>query len=269
MTLRGLTDYHVHTYFSGDSSARLEDILRQTEALGLKEICITDHIDYDYADPGFANIDFDEYFDLLSRAAAELEPAARLLIGVEVGFQDHLPERLTALVRAYPFDFVICSTHMAEGLDFYTGDFFAGKTRQQAYDAYFQAVLAAVRNFKDFDIYGHLDAIARYGVYEDNTLRYRDHAEIIDTILRELIANGKGIELNTSGLRYGLSEFHPQADIIRRYHQLGGEFITVGSDAHRAQDIGSHFAAAYALLRDTGFKRVTVYHQRKPDFMKL
>ncbi|MDO4540854.1 MAG: histidinol-phosphatase HisJ family protein [Syntrophomonadaceae bacterium] len=269
MALRGLVDYHVHTGFSGDSSADIHDVMRQASALGLKELCITDHIDFDYADPAFAEIDFKEYFRSLTEAAEGERYATRMLIGVEIGFQSHLPERLDALVQAHPFDFVICSTHMAEGLDFYTGDFFQGKNKVQAYDAYFAAVLEAVRKFKHFDVYGHLDAIARYGVYDDNALYYREHAEIIDAILRELIAGGKGIEINTSARRYGLTEFHPQADILKRYFALGGEIITVGSDAHRAKDVGADLAAAYALLRDIGFKRVATYCRRQPGFIEI
>lgn len=269
MSLRNLLDYHVHTEFSGDSQAKPEDVLARAAALGLKEICITDHVDYDYADPGFEQINFDEYFRTLASEAKAVAPDMRVLIGVELGYQSHLTERMSALVNAYPFDFIICSTHMAEGLDFFTGDFFRGKTKREAYEAYWTAVLEAIRRFPDFDIYGHLDAITRYGVYGDNTLDYREYVENIDLVLQSLIDRGKGIELNTSGLRYGLGDFHPKLEIVRRYRQLGGEIITVGSDAHRERDLAADFAAAYALLRDTGYKRIARYHQRRLDFINL
>ena len=269
MSVRKLVDYHVHTDFSGDSQARPQDVLARAAALGLKEICITDHLDYDYADVRFEAIDFEEYFRVLQEQARATAPELQVLTGVEIGYQSHLPERMSALIKAYPFDFVICSTHMAEGRDFFTGDFFKGKSKQEAYGAYLASVLEATHNFADFDVYGHLDVITRYGVYEDNSLHYPEYVELIEAILRSLIERGKGIELNTSGLRYGQGDFHPQLEIIRRYKQLGGEIITVGSDAHREKDLAADFAQAYAVLKEVGFNRIAHYRQRRLNFIDI
>ena len=96
-----------------------------------------------------------------------------------------------------------------------------------------------------------------------------EFSEKIDEILKLLISKGKGIEVNTSGLRYGVGSPHPSFEIIQRYHSLGGEIITIGSDAHKPEHIGYKFDTAYELLDKAGFKYVTIFKNRKPDFIKL
>jgi histidinol-phosphatase (PHP family) len=237
--------------------------------MGLRQLVFTDHVDYDYADPGFENIDYDEYTRIFTHLKEKYQAKIELLMGVEIGFQPQVQARIESFLPQYPFDFVICSTHMADRLDFYTGEFFDGKEQSFAYLRYFENVLTSIQNFNNYDVYGHLDVIVRYGDYAHKLLSYHDYSDIIDAILKAIISSGHGIELNTSGYRYGLNQFHPQAEVIRRYKQLGGETITIGSDAHTAADLGSHFQAAYRLLRELGFSQIASFKQRKLSFEKL
>ena len=100
-------------------------------------------------------------------------------------------------------------------------------------------------------------------------MRYAEFADILDEILGALISRGKGLELNTSGLRKGLPFAHPNAEILRRYRELGGEIITLGSDAHSARDLAADFGTAKEMLKSAGFREIAVYHARKPDFVRI
>lgn len=262
-------DYHTHTAYSGDSEARMQDMVRRAVDMQLRQLVFTDHVDYDYADPNFEMIDFKAYSQEFDELKNKYRDKIELMMGVEIGYQPHVTDRIKELLASYPFEFVICSTHMADNLDFYTGAFFEGKSSQAAYERYFQNVLEGIEEMDDFDVYGHLDFIVRYGDYPVKQLHYRDHADMLDEILRRLIYLGKGIEVNTSGFRYGLEQLHPQTEILKRYRQLGGEIITIGSDAHFPEDLCCQFQYAYHTLLDLGYKYLTVFKQRRPDFIKI
>lgn len=262
-------DYHTHCAYSGDSETPMEEMIQQAIKIGLKELVFTDHVDFDYADPGFENIDYKEYFSTFKSLQDKYQKQIRLLAGVEVGFQPHVKDRIERFLAKFDFDFIICSTHMADHLDFYNGDFFVGKDQKNAYLRYFENVLEAVKTFQGFDVYGHLDFIVRYGNYANKSLSYYDYQDLIDQILRNTIENGHGIEVNTSGFRYHLNQFHPQMDILKRYRQLGGEIITLGSDAHIPCDIASHFTMAYTMLKDLGFNYLAAYGKRQNRFVSI
>ena len=118
-------------------------------------------------------------------------------------------------------------------------------------------------------MYGHLDYVVRYGPNRDQNYSYDKYKDILDQVLELLIEKEKGIELNTGGLRSGLREANPCMDILKRYRQLGGEIVTVGSDAHQREDIASHFDRAREMLLDCGFTHYAVFEKRYPEFKRL
>ncbi|WP_341877017.1 histidinol-phosphatase HisJ family protein [Defluviitalea saccharophila] len=263
-------DYHVHSSFSSDSSEEMENQIKTAISLGLKQIAFTDHIDYDYPDKAFPfMIDYNQYLKVFDGLKEKYKNQIDMILGVEIGFQPHVVKQIEEVLSQYPFDFVICSTHVCDRLDLYNGDFFKGKNQKNAYLRYFECVLYNVKNFFNYDVYGHIDYINRYGNYENRILSYEDYKDIIDSILKTIIDLGKGIEINTSGFRYGLGYANPQLSILKRYKELGGKIITIGSDAHSSKDIASHFNEAYKLLEAAGISEITLFRNRKPYFVKL
>ncbi len=263
-------DYHVHTSFSSDSDAPMEKIVEHAIKIGLKELAFTDHVDYDYADPELTfMIDYDKYMDAFSKVEKKYGDKINLLLGVEIGLQTHIKQKVSDLERKYPFDFIIGSIHTADRLDLYNGDFFEGKTQKISYLRYFENLLENIKLFDEFDVVGHLDYIIRYGNFETKKLSYYDYTDIIDTILKILIKKDKGIELNTSGYRYNLNQTHPQKSILKRYKELGGNIITVGSDSHTVKGLCSHFDYAYSILNEVGFDSITTYSKRNCNFYKI
>ena len=166
------------------------------------------------------------------------------------------------------FDFVLGSVHFVDDLDVYYEDFWQGKTIFQAERRYLEATLDCVRVHDDFDVLAHLTYIAKTHCHPaPRPVRYDQHRELIDEILKTLAAKGKGLEMNTSGVdRCG--DFLPSADMVRRFRELGGEIVTVGSDAHRCNRVGQHCDTACGIVKDI-FGYVCTFESRVPIFHKL
>lgn len=263
-------DYHMHSNFSDDSDARMEDMIKSSIDKGLTHIAITDHVDFLYPDPNFPfMIDYNEYKDAVYELKEKYDKKIDISFGVEMGFQPSAEKLIKDYLDENFFDFVIGSTHCVAGLEMYGDSFYKGKTKEEAYREYFEDVLNSVKAYPVFNVYGHLDYVNRYGGYSDNSLSYFDYKDVIDEILKELISRGKGLDLNTSGYRYKIGYAHPQKEILKAYKAFGGEIITTGSDAHKPQDVAADFDLAYALLEEIGFKYVTVFKDKKPQFIKI
>lgn len=264
------SDFHVHTDFSGDCDTPARDQIRQAIALGMKELCITDHHDYDVP---FSNIDFTldvpSYLPYIEKLQQEYLPQIRIGTGIELGLQTHLKDYLEELVHTCSFDFIIGSNHFVDGRDPYFPDFFSGRTEEDAYRHYFEVSLKRIQMLDCFDVLGHLDYIVRYGPDKNQHYSFHRYQEWIDPILKLLIEKGKGLECNTAGYKYGLGHPNPSEDILTRYRQLGGEILTIGSDSHAPQHIGYCFDQAKPLLEQCGFRYYTVFHRRKPEFIPL
>ena len=151
----------------------------------------------------------------------------------------------------------------------YYPEFFEGRSEDEAHQEYFESILECVKETPYFDVYGHLDYVVRYGPTKNQNYSYQKHADIIDRILRTIVESGKGIELNTSGFRSGLGQPNPCVDILKRYKELGGEIITVGSDAHKPEHVGADFDKACTILKDCGFQYYTIFEKRAPEFIRL
>ncbi len=265
-----LPDCHVHTCFSGDSEAPVKAMLDKAVSLGLSGLCITDHIDYDYPDdPELFLFDVTEYFSFLTKLKEEFHNKLPVRIGVELGLQPHLADLHRQFAGEYPFDFIIGSSHVVDKADPYYPAFWDGKDPKTVIRHYFESILENINAFSDFDVYGHLDYIARYCPDKNFVYCCEDYMDILDECLRTLIFKGKGIELNTAGFKYGLGHPNPHETILRRYKELGGEILTVGSDAHKPEHLAWNFPQIPELLKNCGFSYITVFDQRKPSFLAL
>lgn len=271
MYYKNFVDCHTHCNFSDDSRMLPEDGVKRAIELGLHGITFTDHIDFDYPNPAYTfHFDPAKRLATLTALQHDVGNTIKILNGVEIGIQPHVIEKSNDFIANGNFDFVINSVHAIDGSSLCSqGTFFAGKTKKQAYDRYLTAIYDCITQFTNFDIVGHIGYIRRYGPYPDNSLRYHEYADIIDAILKKVITDGKGIEINTSGYAYHLGSPIPDIDIIRRYKELGGEIITMGSDSHTADHIGNYFEEAIAILQQAGFSQVAYFVQRKPIFVPL
>lgn len=265
-----ISDQHLHSHFSGDSTEDTRRIIETAISLGMDGICFTEHQDFDYGYEGLDfTLDYDAYFAELTRLKGEYAGRFDVRIGAETGLEPHLSGRLKEFVQKKPYDFIIGSTHLVHGVDPYYPEYFDGITDREGFLRYFEYALESVKVCTDFDVYGHLDYIVRYAPQKDKNYSYAAFYEPIDAILKTLIANGRGIELNMGGLVRGMKAPNPSAEIIKRYREMGGEIVTVGSDAHKACDIGCFFENAREILTNAGFEYYTVFRNRRPEFVRL
>ena len=267
-------DYHIHTTFSGDSTINPEECIQKAIELGIKEIAITDHAEFNVWRPGelFEDDCFNikDYMSTLTSLKEKYGHRIVIKAGIEVGLQREEKKVINQLINENPFDFVIGSSHTIDKIDLFYRKIYEEQTKSKAYEQYFNEVLEIVRVFDSYSVYGHLDLIRRYapGEYEDVELTTAEN-EIIIEILKQIISRGKGIEVNTSGYRYGLNSTNPGIEILKWYRQLGGEIITVGSDAHHKSHIGYRIPETYELLKDLGYRYITIFEQMNAVQIKL
>lgn len=262
-------DVHMHCGFSNDSESRPEDMVESAIAKGLSVICFTDHYDKDNLDWGDEAIfDVESYFQKMIEMQEEYRDQIDIRIGAEIGMQPYLAEYYQNFIAQHPFDFVIGSVHSVLEHDVAL-DFFQKHSDPEGYKIYFEEMLQDVQKIKSYDVLGHLDYIVRYSNQGSKGFDLNDYMDIIEEILKQVIAHGKGIEMNMSGLKYGLGAPHPQPEIIKRYRELGGEIITVGADGHIPEHIAYDYHLADDILKSCGFKYYTEFKGRKPLFVKI
>ena len=264
-----IADCHIHTNFSSDSKALPEDQILSAQQKGLSYICFTDHEDMDYFRPNEFQLDLPIYTSYMEQLRSSYAHKVNIGIGIEVGLQPHLTKQLPQFLSAYPFDFIIGSSHMVQHMDPYFPEFWENGDEKQCILSYYEDTLKNIQTFDCFDVYGHIDYIIRYRPDKSKPYCYKDYADILDEILRQLIQKGKGIECNTAGFKYGLGQPNPEPNLLSRYQELGGEILTIGSDAHQPEHIAYDFSKLPPLLKKCGFRYYTIFRERKPEFFPL
>ena len=282
-----LADYHVHTEFSNDSIYPMEEVVKDAISLGIKDICFTDHVDYgpyrDWDDPrgikyrpgdegepeqvALTNVDYGKYFSMIEKLREKYKDKIAVKAGMEFGVQTHTIPEYEKLFRSYPFDFIILSIHQAGDQEFWTNEYQSGRTQQEYNEGYYKELLSVVQNYRNYSVLGHMDLIVRYdsyGVYPFEKLK-----PLLTEILKTVIADGKGIEVNTSNHRYGLSDMTPSRDILKLYKELGGTIITIGSDSHKKEHLGAYIDWAKEELRKLGYTQFCTFEKMQPIFHEL
>lgn len=259
-------DNHLHSNVSFDSVSTPMEMALAAKAAGLREICFTDHYDH-HSDPQNKH----NLFSLDTYNAAYIDLSVPDLIirkGVELGLTRWNGPLLKDFVSQYPFDFAIGSVHFVDGYDPYEPEYWYGRSVTEAFRIYLEEIYQCVQLHEDFDVLGHLTYVCK-SVHNPShaPVRMEDFREITDEIMKILVAKGKGMEINTSGMdRAGV--FLPSADYLRRFKELGGEIVTVGSDAHDPLRVGQYVPQALEILEEI-FGYVCTFEKRKPVFHKL
>lgn len=234
-----LFDAHLHTKFSADSQMLIEDAIARAnqENLGL---VLTEHLDYDYPGDYLFEFDPNEYF-----AQYGTYRSKQLHLGVEVGMQSQTAQKSKQFVEKAPFDQVICSLHLLNGQDLFYEHCYT-KDQHQVYFDYLSNMLSLIKQHDFADILGHIDYICRYATYEQKDIIYDTYHELIDQLWLTILDLGIVPELNTR--RFNNPHNIPiLLKLYERYHDLGGKYISIGSDAHKPQNIGFAFKTAYEL----------------------
>lgn len=271
MEHRYASDCHNHSACSPDGKDTVERMCRQAAELGLYAYTLTDHCECQEYES--------RYRPRVRKAWGEMERARdsfsgkfRFYRGIELGQPNQdLPAAEQALSQR-EYDFVIGSIHNIRGFEDF---FFLDYTREgpefidRLLSAYWQELLEVIR-WGGFDSLGHLTYPLRYIVGDHGIpVDLTRHREQIDGVFRALIRAEKALEVNTSGLRQKIGRTLPDLPLLARYHELGGRLVTLGSDAHRAEDLGKGVDEGMELLKQAGFREFAVYEKRKPTLLPL
>ncbi len=243
-------DSHTHTKFSADSEMRAEIAIMDASDKGVG-LVFSDH--YDPKFPGEQDFTFDKraYFKEYHSYAG-----SKVHLGVEVGMREDTLAEVLAFVEDEPFDLVIGSLHIMEGKDLYEPSFYEGREKAELYHAYLTQMAQLVYSHAFVDVLGHIDYICRYAPFSIPDITYGDFAEDVDKVLRAAIETETTMELSTRRFerRTARKELFP---IYKRYYDLGGRYVTLGSDAHTQDAIGAFFFEAEEFVKEAGLQIVT------------
>lgn len=273
-------DYHVHSDYSDDSWYLMEDVVKNAIQLGLEEICFTDHVDYGVKpdwklgeefqvgkNKEVKNVHYDLYFAELDKLAKTYEAEIKIKKGLEFGMQVHTISQFEKLYQSHDFDFILLSVHQIENKEFWTGEFQKGHTHKESYDKYYDEMYQLVTTYKNYSVLAHMDLVRRYLDKEVDMFEY--NRDKITEILKVVIANNKGIEVNTSSSRYEINGLTPSIEILKLYHELGGKIITIGSDSHKPEHLGFNIKESKKMLKDIGYTQFCTFDKMEPIFHTL
>ena len=262
----------------------MEDMLKNAIEKEFSSICFTDHMDYNFPSEGDTPeflLDIEPYFEEMKRLSEKYGDRIKIRRGIELGLKKDCLDKCISLTEEYPFDFVIGSTHLVDNIDPYYDTFWSDTPEKSGILRYYETTLNNVNLGADFDVYGHIDYIIRYtpkmkqlksqGLSDDTYINRltSDSMDIIEQILKTLIYNGKGIEINTAGFKYGLGHPNPHEKILKLYCELGGEIITIGSDAHECKHLAYDFEKVPEILKKCGFRYYSEFTGRKAEMIKM
>lgn len=252
------SDYHIHSEFSFDSDEKINNIITRAVTLGMKQIAITDHQDFNWPVLGeYPSIDVEKYFSAIDTARNKYSNQIQILKGIELGLMKDTKTQCQNLIASNAFDFVIGSCHIVNNMDPYYSDFWKNRNDRTTFELYFNTLLEGIEMFNQIDTLGHMDYIVRYSPNKDSNYSVTDYSDVIDMILKRIISKDIKLEINTANLAKGFSFPNPHTNIIKRYQELGGKYITVGSDAHKAEDIGYGFDIVKEIVEKFNLKVYT------------
>ena len=273
-------DYHVHTAFSDDSEYPMEEVVKKAISIGVEELCFTEHVDYGVKnehnlkdgeegvrDKRIFNCNYDEYLKEFERCKKIYGDKIELKFGIEFGMQEHTIPKFQRDFEKYNFDFVILSCHQVGDEEFYIYRYQKERTQDEYNLGYYEEILKVIKKYKDYSVLGHLDLIKRYDKIGDYP--FKKTKDIITEILKQVIKDGKGIEVNTSNFRYKLNDLTPSRDILRLYKDLGGEILTIGSDSHAEAHLGHKIEEIKQDLINIGFTKFCTFEKMKPIYHDL
>lgn len=266
----------------------------QAVRAGISAICFTEHVDFDPQNPHYGFYDYANVLREIEAARRKAGKSVKIRIGVELDLQPPFLEQAAEFLAGKQFDLVLGSFHFlnqefvgtaayfrtfqprseAEGEKVpYSGNYREAVTGiessiiEKGIAAYFRTLMEIARN-AEFDVLAHVDLIKWQMAASWGDQILAAHEEEARTILRVLAQRGKGIEVNTKGLRYTCNEMFPTLALLKAFKEMGGEIVTVGSDAHRAEEVGMGIVQAYDMVRAAGFRHITFFHERRPWVLK-
>jgi histidinol-phosphatase (PHP family) len=264
-----LLDLHVHSTCSADGTSSIAEYARRAAEMGLFEVGLCEHADFDPRDRSFGFLDLPRYDKEMDAAQAEV-PGVRLRQGVEITYQSNLEEEIHDWLGGHAWDMVVSSVHLVDYVDGWaliseplaSEGYFSSHSEREAYTPYFEEQLRAARSGLG-DVLGHFDLVKRHGTAAYGPFDPVAFEDEVRSVLRAVIEAGMGLEVNASGMRQRPAEPYPGLEILRWYREMGGQVLTAGSDAHHVDDLGAGVGEVLDLARAVGFRAIASFEARQ------
>ncbi|MCQ2533156.1 MAG: histidinol-phosphatase HisJ family protein [Clostridia bacterium] len=261
-----VADTHNHTcHFSFDAEMSIYELMTSAKEKGISNIAITEHYELGFDDQLF---DIDQYSKAFVTWKDLSKDKVKLLMGVEFGYQKHLAKEVDVLAKTAPFDQIILSNHLVDGQDIYYYRDCYKRPKNELYGEYIDVMAEMADICNEYDIIGHYDYINRYSNHRNSQIFYEDCPKSFDRLFEVMIAKNKCLEINTRSIhkmkQRKIKEYMPDKAVIKRYMDMGGKMISLGSDSHTPNTLGIHFEETIDYLKELGINEVYHFENRKP-----
>jgi histidinol-phosphatase (PHP family) len=257
--VKQISDYHVHSRWSPDSSMETLSVLELCREKKILDIAFTDHIDLFWpkkTNLGFDILAYQKEIYKLKKYYSDIN----MLAGIEVGVNQSNLAETEKLIQKYSFDYVIASVHTFDSISICNRSILKQISKEELLNRYFDEMVFITQNLKSFQVLGHIDYIMRYHPY--TKLEFLLHKKQILSILGNIILGNHGIEINTKGWNHENNE-NPLLEILLLYKKLGGTIITIGSDSHSLNQLGNHFYEALELIKKATFNEYYLFKNQE------
>lgn len=252
-------DTHIHTEFSSDSEMKLETAIEVARSKNLG-IIITEHYDLDFPGEGF-KCDIPNYLNTYEKYKSK-----DVMIGIEIGMAPSTVEANQKIAKQYPFDYILASIHGVDEVDIFQEYIYCDLEERIFYENYYKYMIKCLKLYDDFDSMAHIDYIHRYVSFKDPEIRVDDYKPLITEAMQVLIEKEKAMEINTRRMGNPTSRA-ALFEVYKLYKALGGKYVTIGSDSHGPDAIGTHFKEAFEIVDTLGLKAV-YFRERKMEYCK-
>lgn len=266
-----IPDYHMHTQYSPDSRMTQQDAVEAAIRMGVTDLCYTEHMDLGHPNPAFDRVPrFAEMQAGIDALQAQY-PDVKIHMGIEVGYREETAKASREALEGVSFDYMLISTHCVDGLDTYQLVSTGEQDREPMYRRYLETVYASVTDetLRDYyDCVAHIGYPAKRKLFRESSMTYDLFPALFDDILKAIIRQGKGMEINTSSWK-GLGHVLPHPSLLMRYRELGGRIVTIGTDSHDKENVGTYCRESIELLKACGFREYAIYEKREPVFVEI
>lgn len=254
-------DSHMHTELSSDSKMTIDEVIKRGQDLNIGTI-LTEHMDYNYPVPNLFKVDCDKFFDKYGKYRSD-----NLLLGIEIGLSKSILDKNNELSKKYPFDFILGSIHSINDIDIFSDPNKDFISKKDYFISYFNEMIRDIKDFDNFDSLAHIDYPCRYLNFKDNEIYFNEFPDYIDEVFKIIISKGKVLELNSRRIDIKASK-DALLELYKRYRELGGKYITLGSDAHNKESIGMNFDIALDMAHEAKLTPI-YFKERKPKIITL
>ncbi|MDD4335299.1 MAG: histidinol-phosphatase HisJ family protein [Desulfotomaculaceae bacterium] len=263
-------DNHLHTRLCGHAAGEIDEYLDVAARRGIKEVGFCDHLPLyflppDKTIPGYAmdESDLPDYISMIKNQA--LQAPLEVKMGIEADFVPGHEDKLENILASHRFDFITGAVHFIDGWGFDNPAElaeYAVRDIDTVYRQYFALIQqAALTGF--FDIMAHPDLVKKF-----NFRPARDLRPLYEETARVFKNAGVCVEVNTAGLRYPVKEIYPGPELLEVFFKHGLP-VTLGSDAHRPEDVGAGLPEAIELIKNIGYREVATFSGRQIRFVNI